>query len=151
MKLKCFFIFKILFIFFFLFSCTPTSSEDYQTLATSEILQFVNLLKKINDPSDLKKWQKKVEDHFNKLAKIMINYRTYLEKHPEAPSKRLSKLEDAASLLKKEIYRIYELDGGFDLIEDMQKNAYLKLSLFEHSLTQERIDMFQSKKPLSKG
>lgn len=150
MKVKSFYVFNFFFVFLALYGCSPTSKDDYQTLATSELNRFSLVLKKIHDPSDLKKMQKRIKNHFNKLSKIMIEYRSYLEKHPEVSEKRLLKLELAAENLKVELFRIYELDGGLGLIEEAQKDAYLKLSLFEQSLSQERIDMFKSTKPLSK-
>ena len=59
-------------------------------------------------------------------------------------------MQQKAYELKCELHRIYQLDGGLDLIEEIQKDSYLKLSLFEHSLTNKRIDLFKSNKPLSK-
>lgn len=138
----------LIFVSILLNSCGPTSSKDYQTLAISEMNSFTLLLKKINDPCDLKKNQKKIKAHFNDLSKIMIDYRTFLEKHPEASEKPSDRSHYAAAMLKEELYRIYELDGATQILEDAQKDAYIKVSLFEHSLTQEKIDMFKSNKPL---
>lgn len=137
-------------LFLCLFSCSPTSNKDYQTLAGGELNRFSNFLKKIHDPKQLKNKQKSISKRFVKLTGIMIDYHSYLEKHPEVDHPLDEKTQLAAQKFKEELYRIYELDGGRELIEEAQKDAYTKLSLFEQSITQTRIDMFKSNKPISK-
>jgi hypothetical protein len=150
MKIKTWHFFGILMVFSLISGCGPTSVADYQTLAISEMNSFTRLLKKIHDPKELKKKQNKIKIHFNSISKVMISYRSYLEKHPEASDRSCEKLQVAAGFLKSELYRIYELDGGLNIIEEAQRDAYIKISLFENSLTQERIDMFKSNRPLFK-
>ncbi|MCH9632124.1 MAG: hypothetical protein S4CHLAM6_04510 [Chlamydiae bacterium] len=131
-------------------SCSPTTSNDYQTQACVIMKKFVKDLKKINDPKQLKKKQKLLKKHFNNLTNLMIDYRIFLDKQPEIDQEESVKMQQRAYELKCELYRIYQLDGGLDLIEEVQKDAYLKLSLFEHSLTNKRIDLFKHSKPLTK-
>lgn len=141
----------VILIFLLLFSsCSPTTSSDYQTQACVVMKNFVKDLKKINDPKQLKKKQQILKKHFNRLTSLMIDYRTFLDKQPEIVQEESLKMQKRAYELKCELYRIYQLDGGLDLIEEIQKDSYLKLSLFEHSLTNKRIDLFKHNKPLSK-
>lgn len=120
-------------------------------MAAVELNHFSQFLKKIHDPKQLKNKEKSISKRFKRLAQMMIEYHLYLDKHPEIDHSLDQKTELAAQKFKFELYRIYELDGGRELIEEAQKDAYTKLSLFEQSLSQTRIDMFKSNKPISKG
>ncbi len=132
-------------------SCAPTTSKDYQTQACVLMKAFVKDLKKIHDPRQLKKKQKVLKKHFNCLTILMMDYRSFFEKHPELDKEQSLKLQQIAYTLKCELYRLYQLDGGLSLIEEAQKDAYVKLGLFEHSLSNTKIDLYKSNKPLSKG
>lgn len=138
-------------LFSFFASCSPTSSHDYQTQACALMDQFIKDLRKINDPQQLQKMQNKLKKNFNQLAQFMIEYRLYIEKHPELRVEPNERLSLTAFNLKCELYRIYQLDGALQIIEVAQKDAYNKLGLFEHSLTNERINLFESHKPLLKN
>lgn len=142
--------FVILFLFLLVTACSPTTSEDFQLQAAEIMERFVKETKKINDPFELKQKENLLKKHFNRLGVVMIKYRKFIEMHPENGYEPSSTLHKAALELKTELYRLYELDGGQNIIEEAQKEAYLKLTLFEQSLKGERIDLFQTNKPISK-
>lgn len=150
MKRSCFLILILTFFTALFTSCGPVSTQDYQIQASALMDQFIKDLKKIRDPHQLQKMQGKLKKDLNELARCMIEYRLYIEKHPELRIEPNERLSFAAYNLKCELYRIYQLDGALQIIEVAQKDAYNKLGLFEHSLTNERINLFESNKPLSK-
>ena len=130
-----------------LHACSPTSARDYQTQIAGQVHRFSKDLKKIKDPHGLQSQKKRLKKHFDQLTQMVITYNQYLDLHPEIDTKITRKLEREALALKGELCRIYELDGGQQLIEEVQTDAYYRMGLFEHSKTDSRIDLFKSSKP----
>ena len=128
-------------------SCSPTSSQDYQTMIGGEIKRFVQDLRKVKNPQDLQHRKKKLKKHFDSLANMIVEYNQFLDQHPESESLLGQTLGESSQKLKEELCRIYELDGGQQIIEEVQTDAYYRMGLFEHSKTNKRIDLFRSTKP----
>ncbi len=137
-----------LLIAFIFSSCNPTSSRDYQLQARDQISQLVKDLKKLQDPVQLQRAQKKLKKHFIRLSKTLICYANYIEKHPELNFEPSEELQSFCLELESELNRLYRLDGGRELVEDSQEDAYLKLSLFENSKKGERLDFYKSHKSI---
>lgn len=142
-------IFFTIFLIFSFSSCSLSTSADYQSDACVQIKKLTKDLKAVKDPIELQKKAKVIKKDFNKLTSLIISYRTYLEKNGEDEIAIDGSLEKASKELKVQLERIYNLDGGREVIEKAQKEAYIKLSLFENHILDDTIDLYKAKEPLN--
>ncbi len=130
-------------------ACSLTSSGDYQSAACIQIKKLTKDLKEVQDPIQLQKKAKVLKKDFNQLTSLIISYRAYLEKNDEDEVTIDNSLEIASHELRVQLERIYNLDGGREIIERAQKEAYIKLSLFENHILKDTIDLYKAKEPLN--
>lgn len=113
--------------------------EDFRDEGQYQMRQLILSLQKIQSRSELLEAEPFLKIQFDEIVDTMISARKFYEAHPsatmvDATSKDLLLSDE----LQSELYRIYKLDGGRDVIEQVQEKALEKLDLFEKSLEKKK-------------
>jgi hypothetical protein len=105
-------------------SCSPTSNEEIKKESQKTAMLLIEELKEIKTRDDIVKKRMMLKKRFDQLASLMIE----AERFGELNVKEDEEFWSYSDELKKEMIRIYEIDGGQVLIESYQKNALRRLS-----------------------
>ncbi len=109
-------------------ACSPSSLEDFQREGESLCSELVVDLQEIQTREDLLRALPKLKKRFNELVQIMIQARSYQELHSE--EEILQPLESTYSMnldLIRELQRIYQIEGGQELVEKAEREALIRL------------------------
>ncbi len=113
---------KIFYAFVFLCGCGPSSLSEYRREGESVALQMTKDLHQVETVGQLEALSPKIKKKLNKLTDLMIASQKY--------SADLQQSETYGSqLLKKELQRIYEMDGGRECFESICGEALQKIQL----------------------
>jgi hypothetical protein len=119
--------------FFFLLGlagCGPHSLEDFREEGEKITKVLIVELQKIHTREQLIKNGPLLQKLFNELTTLMIAAREYREKYQEVESLEFtSKNHELSEQLRKELNRLYQLEGGRELIEKYQQEALYRLDL----------------------
>lgn len=110
------------------------SKEDYESQAKAQLDRLTCELRSIQDLQTLQVKKKVLKKHFLAVTDLMIEYHLFLEKQPEMRKEPSDGLVLSANNLKGEFERLFQVEGAIDLIVDIEKDSYLKLTLIEESL-----------------
>ncbi len=113
-------------------ACSPSSLEDFHYAGESICKELANELKGIETHEQLVKEYPKIKSYFDKLVTLIIQARKFQKEHEEDMPVMGSV---ASGALLYELKRIYEIDGGRDIVEKAQKEALIKLDISEKQLT----------------
>ena len=134
-------IFQYLFLYFCLFfsSCSPNSQEDFQLETQAVCRLLTEQLQTVKSRDDLMDKMPGLKKIFNRLVDILIEARTYQTEHPELVWNAAAVVQqDWSEALQGEMRRIYNLEGGKELIEEAQRPSLLRLDRFERDLIDKR-------------
>lgn len=123
-------VFRIL-LFFLLTGCGPQSLEDFKQEGQDILLSLVNELESIHTRDELLKAAPKLKDLFNKFVKITISAARLREKHHLDYLEFTKQDHELSEKLRMELNRLYQLEGGRDIIEKAQEEALHRLDAFE--------------------
>lgn len=122
---------KFFLAFLLLLGCNPSSYEDFQFEGDAHCRKMLNTLRCIQDRQQLLQAQPVLKEHFEDLADLIIAARKFQQ----------SSLEDKdfypsfySIALKEELKRLYEMEGGREIMERTQKQAFLRLSVWERQI-----------------
>jgi hypothetical protein len=120
--------------FFLLIGCQPTSLEDFQWEGSSHARLLLRDLQKIESRDDLNKIEPFLKKDFHKIVDVIIQARNFQQKNPEAEIsfQNINPILNAS--LRDELKRIYEIEGGRECIERVQREAMLKLDAKERKI-----------------
>lgn len=121
---------SILFVFALFSSCSPNCNEEIKKESQKTVFQLIKELNSISSREDLIKKKIILKKYFDKLAVLMIE----ADKLAGSTNKDDDDFSSFSDELKSEMIRIYEIDGGQELIENYQKNALRMLT--EKNVTQ---------------
>ncbi|MBS0627688.1 MAG: hypothetical protein JSS09_05700 [Verrucomicrobia bacterium] len=124
----------VLFFLFTLFSCQPSSLEEFQFEGASRVRLLLEDLKIIETREDLAWAEPLLKEHFEKIADIAIEARLFQQKNPGFEVQFLQIGQFLSQSLLEEITRIYALEGGKECIERAQREAMLRLDSKEKNL-----------------
>ena len=113
-------------------ACSPSSLEDFHYAGESICKELAGELKGIETHEQLVKEYPKIKSYFDKLVSLIIQARKFQKEHEEDMPVMGS---SASNTLLCELKRIYEIDGGRDIIEKAQKEALIKLDISEKQLS----------------
>lgn len=116
----------ILFLLFFV-ACSPSSLEDFRYEGESICKDLTQELKKIETSQQLIVKAPKLKTYFDKLVVVIIQAKKFQKEHEEASVVVDGKSQASQNLLA-ELRRIYELEGGRELMEKIEQEALIKLS-----------------------
>ena len=127
---------KLFIIFFVLLGCSPNSYEDFQFEGDAHCRKMLNTLKCIQDRQQLLQAQPILRQHFEDLVDLMIAARKFQQRSLEAKEFYPSFYSIA---LKEELKRLYEIEGGREIIERTQKQAFLRLGMVERQIAKKQV------------
>lgn len=120
---------------FFLFlslcaGCGSRSLEDFREEGNQATDSLVAELRQIQTRRDLIEAAPKLKQSFNRLAALMVAAREFQKTHPDHEKLELQEKDHALSeQLRAELNRLYEIEGGREIIEKYQEEALRRLSL----------------------
>jgi hypothetical protein len=129
----------LIWILLLLAACSPNSSEDFQHEGEAQSRRLTQFLQKVENREQLLKAVPKLKLKFNKLVDLMIEARKFEQSHPDEISDPFSLDMETNQALIAELKRIYKMEGGRETIEKAQKEALLRLDLFENNLSRDKI------------
>ncbi|QZA59035.1 hypothetical protein [Candidatus Rhabdochlamydia porcellionis] len=127
---------KLFIIFFVLLGCNPSSYEDFQFEGNAHCRKMLNTLKSIQDRQQLLQAQPILKQHFEDLVDLMIAARKFQQRSLESKEFYPSFYSIA---LKEELKRLYEIEGGREIIERTQKQAFLRLGMVERQIAKKQV------------
>ncbi len=106
----------------------------------NEIAYKITLeLQKVHTREGLLSISSKLKTLFTDLAKVMIEAHEFRDKHPEAELPELSlEARFCNDELREELVRIYQIQGGREVIEKCQEEALNQLDGYLQRRTQRR-------------
>lgn len=123
----------------FLSSCSPNSQEDFQLETQAVCRILTEQLQTVKSRDELIDKMSGLKKNFNRLVDILIEARTYQTEHPELVWNAAAVVQqDWSEALQGEMRRIYNLEGGKELIEEAQRPSLLRLDRFERDLIDKR-------------
>lgn len=123
-----FFFLRIIPLFFILCSCGSHNLEDYKEEGEGITRSLIQELKKIRTREKLLASTHKLKALFNRLADTMISAEIYRRDHPDLEIAEAN--HELSDQLRGELNRIYEMDGGRQIIEKCEEKALHRLHLF---------------------
>lgn len=126
---------KLFIIFLVLLGCNPSSYEDFQFEGDAHCRKMLNTLKCIQDRQQLLQAQPILRQHFEDLVDLMIAARKFQQSSLEAKEFYPSFY---SICLKEELKRLYEIEGGREIIERTQKQAFLRLDALERQIAKKQ-------------
>lgn len=110
--------------------CGSRSLEDFREEGEQTTRILVAELSQIHTKRELIEASPKLKHLFNRLAATMLAAREFQKTHPD--SERIDLQERDLQLsdqLREELNRLYQLDGGREIIEKCEEDAVKQLSL----------------------
>ncbi len=106
----------------FLLACSARSVEDYQDDGVAIQRQLVKELSYIDNIAELKEAVPRLRRHFNSIVELIIEAD---QRHSQADIAAKSSRWSVA--LRSEMIRIYEWEGGREVMELAQREALVRL------------------------
>lgn len=109
-------------------ACTRSSIEEYRRDGEALCRSFTHLLQRVETREDLLKSLPEIKRHYEEIAKLVIEAQNYKKEHEgEAVEPWDSSDALASETLMLELKRIYRMEGGRELMENAQKEAFFRL------------------------
>lgn len=109
-----------------LVSCSKTPQEEFRLKGKKIVLEIVDLLQDVENHDELEAISPQLRKQYRKLAGILLEIRTFREKHPNElfPENPIDESEE----LFAQLARLYEIPGCREIMERSQADAvYLLL------------------------
>lgn len=108
--------------------CAPSSMEEYRREGEALCRSFTQDLQKIETREDLVKAIAKIKRHYEEIADLVIAAKDFKKEHiGEAIDSWNSPDTLAGETLMLELKRIYRIEGGEELMENAQREAFFRL------------------------
>jgi hypothetical protein len=132
----------IIFIFFVAIGCTPHSLEEFEEEGEGVMRALIEELQAIHNREQLLAASGRLQKQFDRLVDIMIAAKEFSRSHPDL-EKEESIQHELSDQLRIELNRLYQLEGGRQIIEKSQEKALHRLDAFEQKhAKQEPIPIF---------
>lgn len=117
---------KVLWVIVLVFFCSYSPSLYIQKKSVKILKELLFQLENINTINELLDRELILQRQFEKLADLII----------EAKKLQIDTIdnEELSNALQKSLQRIYEIDGGQEIVEHLQCNALQRLDRFEKIL-----------------
>ncbi len=125
---------KRLFFLLFLISftgCSPSSIYEYRSEGEESIKKLVQELSQIENVSQLEVKEVRLKKRFTALVELMIAAKKFQAKHHDEGQEVTFWQLELSEALKREMIRIYEIEGCAPLMEEIERDAVHKLDLAE--------------------
>lgn len=130
--------YSILFHYFisvFIFLCTGCSHtlDDYHEEGQGVIRSLIQELQAIYTHQQLLEASAKLQNDFDRLVDIMIAARQLSLNKVDHTENETKNRYDLSDQLRIELNRIYQIEGGRQIIEKLQERALFRLDAYEKS------------------
>ncbi len=125
-------------IFLLFCGCTPSSLTDFQHEGESRCREILLVLEQIEDREQLLRSESALKKHFESLITLMIEARKYQQNHLEDALVESDDRLAIESDLQEELRRIYQIEGGREVMERAQHEALVRLDAFERELARKK-------------
>lgn len=121
----------ILLLFASLSGCSPSSICEYRTEGEEPIKRLIYELSQIETVGQLEAREGRLKKCFSSLVDLMIAAKKFQAKrHDEGGEVTFWQLE-LSEALRREMIRIYEIEGCSELMEEIERDALHKLDIME--------------------
>ncbi len=120
-------------VVFSLTGCSPSSLSEYRTEGEGHIKKLVEELAEIESVSQLEAKQVKLKKRFTAMVDLMIAAKKFQLKHAEDGQEITPWQLEMSNALKRELIRIYQLEGCAEKFEEIERDTMHRLDLFEKS------------------
>lgn len=122
----------IIFIFLIVTGCSFRSTEDFKEEGEGVIRSLLQELKSIHTRGQLLATSTKLQRDFDRLVNIMIAAEQFIDTHVERDKNEDGYFNhELSDQLRIELNRLYEIEGGRQIIEKCQEKALHRLDAFE--------------------
>lgn len=118
-------------------ACSPSSHKDFVQEADGVCKKLIQDLKEIERSQDLARMEKRLARDFDLLINVIIDARKHQLENPEDFMQDIIECDHAESF-KNELRRVYNLEGGREFIEKVEREPVARLDRFEKSLKKKR-------------
>lgn len=113
-------------------SCRSSNLEDYREEGEAITRSLIQELKKIRTKEQLIASKNNLKGLFDRLVETMIAAETYIHSHPNLDQSVFPEPDhELSDQLRGELNRIYQLEGGRQIIEQCEQKALLRLESFK--------------------
>jgi hypothetical protein len=122
----------LLLLLLLLIGCSHECPDSFKEEAAGVMRTLIEELVPVKTSAELFKKQKKIKRMYTELSDLSIKARIWQESHPNAISCERHHLdENLSEALKRELERVYKIDGAREIMEEAQKEAIEHLDEFE--------------------
>lgn len=118
-------------------SCSPISLEEHQEEGKMIVCSLLKELRDVSSKEDLLDKKKILQKKFSSLVNIMISAKKRQMKVPEDQFVK-ERGRDLSDLLQKELYRIYQIEGCRELMEEIEGESFYRLHRFHQEIVVQR-------------
>jgi hypothetical protein len=116
-------------------SCGPKNLEDYKEEGKGVTRSLIQELRHIRNRDELLAAHHLLQKRFDQLVSIIIAAREFQHKYPDWETHELSLLDhELSDKLRVELNRLYQIEGGRQIIEKYQEMALNRLDACEKKL-----------------
>lgn len=121
-------------VLFFLSSCAPNSSKDFQQEAEERSRAIVRTLAQVENREQLVRLEPILKQQFEDLIHLIMQVDQFQEKHYE----HMFIENSQNALLEEQLRRVYAIEGGREVIERAQREALITLDAYERAALKKR-------------
>ena len=121
----------LLFFLVFLTGCAPSTVSEYRTEGEGHIIKLIEELSQIETASQLETKQGRLKKRFALLVDLMIEAKKFQIKRSGDSDEVTTWQLKLSDRLKRELIRIYEIEGCAEIIEEIERSGIHRLDLFE--------------------
>jgi hypothetical protein len=112
--------------------CSPHSTEEFQREGETQLSLLVQDLQAIETREQLTTAAPRLKKHFESLVALILEARRFQEENPDdAGSESVVEPGIFSLRLEEELRRLYQMEGGKEVIEKAQHEALVKLDAYE--------------------
>ena len=116
-----------------LVGCGPDTLQEYRQEGQATTRNLIREMRSISSREQLVDAVDRLEALFDELADVMIGARERQDEElRDAPLPLTDRDHQLSAALKAEIDRLYQIEGGRDLVEAAQRDALSRLDAFEY-------------------
>ena len=116
-------------LFLLLSGCAPASLGEYRTEGEDHIKKLMHELSQVESLSGLEARQLKLKKRFTAIVDLIIAAKKFQAKHPEENTEITVWQVEMSDALKRELIRVYAIEGCAELMEEIERDALHKLDL----------------------
>jgi hypothetical protein len=114
----------------FLYGCSSHTLADYQEEGKSILYSITQQLQKIHTREQLITAGPELQKQFNQLVDVMLAAEAFKQKSKNLEEIEITVNHELSDLLRIEINRLYQIEGGRALIEKSQESALHRLEMW---------------------